>query len=318
MGVATLVLGDEADGRLVEVWYPTSLEAVAGLETEQFDSGSVIPEAFRSLLPPELQSTVDTNAYRDARIVPDRYPVVIYSHGFGGHRNVAIFHTVHLASWGFVVASIEHTHRNLAAQTTGQARFDPDADRADIVDTLAALDAELMGVADVSRTGVIGHSAGSFTAIDALAVDSVLTAVSLSGGGPDSPAGHDKPVLVVAAELDEVVPVSTSSGLYETLTGPRRLVVLAGAGHNSFTDSCTQILAMGGLGALEPLLGAAQVARAEDGCTPEYANPDFTFAALNHLATSHFLTVLAGVDAPITPEFADRIGIGLADYREAG
>ncbi len=316
VGVMTLVLGDEADGRLVEVWYPTTSGAVAGLETEQFDSGSAIPEAFRSLLPSELQSMVETNAYRDAPVAPDEYPVVLYSHGYGGHNKVAIFHTVHLASWGFVVASIEHTHRNLAAQTTGQARFDPEADRADIADTLAALDTDLSGTADTSRTGVIGHSAGSFTAIDALANDSVLTAVSLSGGGSDPVEDRGKPVLVIAAELDQVVPVSTSLELYEALTGPRRFVELARAGHNSFTDSCPQILEMGGLGLLEPLLGAAQVARAEDGCTPDYADPALTFAALNHLAASHFLTVLAGVDAPINPEFADHIGIGLITYGE--
>ncbi len=316
VGMTTLVLGDEDNQREVEVWYPTVAEAVTGWETEQFDSGSVIPEAFRSLLPPELQSIVETNAYRDAPMADGEYPVVIYSHGYGGHRRVAIFHTVHLASWGFVVASTEHIHRNLAAQTTGRARSDPEADAADIADTLAALDEAMTGQVDTSRTGVIGHSAGAGTAMLSLDNDSVLTAIALSGGSGRSPDSMGKPVLVIAAELDETVPPSSSVELYEALTGPRRLVVLAGAGHNSFTDSCSQIVAMGGLGVLEPLLGAAQVARAEDGCTPDFADPALTTAALNHLATSHFLTELAGRETPITPEFADGIGIGLSEYRE--
>ena len=318
VGTMTLVLGDEADQRIVEVWYPTTPDAVAGLETYKFDSSSAIPEAFRSLLPSELQSIVETNAYRDVPVAPGEYPVVIYSHGFGGHRNVAIYHTVHLASWGFVVASTEHTHRNLQAQSFGTARSDPEADMADIADTLAALDEALPGSADTSRTGVIGHSAGAFTAVLSLTNDSVLTAVALTGGGSGTIENGDKPVLIISAELDQVVPPERGLALFEALTGPRSFVVLAQAGHNSFTDSCPQILSMGGLGILEPLLGAEQVGRAEDGCTPDFADPALTFASLNHLATSQFLSVLAGVDAPITPEFSDLIGIGLADYREAG
>lgn len=318
VGTMTLVLGDEADQRIVEVWYPTTPDAVAGLETYEFDSSSAIPAAFRSLLPDELQSIVETNAYRDVPVAPGQYPVVIYSHGFGGHRNVAIYHTVHLASWGFVVASTEHTHRNLQAQSFGTARSDPEADMADISDTLAALDEALLENVDTSRAGVIGHSAGAFTAVLSLANDSVLTAVALTGGTTGTIENGDKPVLIISAELDQVVPPERGLALFEALTGPRRFIVLAQAGHNSFTDSCPQILSMGGLGILEPLLGAAQVARAEDGCTPDFADPALTFASLNHLATSQFLSVLAGVDAPITSEFADRIGIGLADFREAG
>ena len=318
MGTTTLVLGDEADQRILEVWYPTTDEAVAGQETDQFDSGSVIPEAFRSLLPEELQSVVETNAYRDAEVASGEFPVVIYSHGFGGHRNVAIFHTVHLASWGFIVASPEHIHRNLPAQSFGTARSDPEADMADIADTLAALDQTFADTVDTSRTGVIGHSAGAGTAVRALADDRVLSAVALAGGFSGEIAGGDKPVLVISAELDETVPAQRGLELFEALTGPRRFIVLEKAGHNSFTDSCPQILSMGGLGILEPLLGAAQVARAEDGCTPDFADPAVTFAALNHLVTSQFLQELAGADAPINPAFADEIGIGLTEYLEAG
>jgi len=303
------------------VWYPADGGAVAGMQTEIYDSAQAIPEAFRALLPESMRSPVETNSYRDA--LPSAagpYPVVIYSHGFGGHRDVAIFLTAHLASHGFVVASPEHIHRNLPAQAFGTAEFDPEKDQADVAGTLAVLVSSLGGAADTSRVGVIGHSAGARTALDALANDSVLAAIPLSGGGDAPPEAADKPILVVAAELDLTVPVENSLASYHSATGPKTFVNLARAGHNSFTDSCPVILAGGGLGVLEPLLGAEQVVRAEDGCTPEYADPLAMQAALKHLATSFFLSSLTDrPGAGVTPEFADMInGVELADYRRAG
>ena len=147
-----------------------------------------------------------------------------------------------------------------------------------------------------------------------------MAAIPLAGGGTAPPEAADKPILVVVAELDLTVPTESSLASYDSAPGPKTFVNLAQAGHNSFTDSCPVILAGGGLGALEPLLGAEQVARAEDGCMPEYADPLAMQAALKHLATAFFLATLTGrPDAGVTPEFADLIdGVDLADYREGG
>ena len=49
---------------------------------------------------------------------------------------------------------------------------------------------------------------------------------------------------------------------------------IANAGHNSFTDSCAGIYDLGGLGMLEALIGAEQVARAEDGCKEPAIRPN--------------------------------------------
>ena len=321
VGVTTLELGEEPGQQPLSVWYPADRNAVDGMETEIFDSSQVIPEAFRALIPDSMKSPVETNSYRDAPVAEGNvYPVVIYSHGFGGYRDVAIFFTTHLASHGFVVASPEHLHRNLPAQAFGTAEFSPEKDQTDVANTLAALDAAFGDAVDTGKVGVIGHSAGARTALDALANDSVLAAIPLAGGGSPPPEAADKPILVIVAELDLTVPTESSLASYDSAPGPRTFVSLAQAGHNSFTDSCPVILAGGGLGALEPLLGAEQVARAEDGCMPEYADPLAMQAALKHLATSFFLATLTGrPDAGVTPEFADLIdGVDLADYREGG
>ena len=321
VGVTTLELGGEPGQQPVSVWYPADSDAVAGMETEIFDSSQVIPAAFRALIPESMQGEVETSSYRDAPLADENtYPVVIYSHGFGGYRDVAIFLTSHLASHGFVVASPEHLHRNLPAQAFGTAEFSPEKDQADIANTLVTLDAAFGTSADTARVGVIGHSAGARTALDALANEAVLAAIPLAGGGVAPPDAADKPILVVVAELDLTVPTENSLASYDSATGPRTFVSLAQAGHNSFTDSCPLILAGGGLDMLEPLLGAEQVARAEDGCTPENADPLDMQAALKHLATSFFLENLSGVaGAEVNAEFAGLIdGVELADYREAG
>ena len=43
------------------------------------------------------------------------YPLVVFSHGLAGYRLQSTFLTTHLASWGFVVAAVEHPYRNLTA-----------------------------------------------------------------------------------------------------------------------------------------------------------------------------------------------------------
>ncbi len=321
VGVRTLELGEEPGEQPLSVWYPADSDAVAGMDTEIYDSAQAIPAAFRALIPESMQSAVETNSYRDAPLAAGGpYPVVIYSHGYGGHRDVAIFLTSHLASHGFIVASPEHIHRNLPAQAFGTAESNPEKDQADVDNTLAALESALGDAVDTARVGVIGHSAGARTALDALANESVLVALPLAGGGAAPPEAADKPILVVVAELDLTVPTERSLDSYESALGPRTFVNLAQAGHNSFTDSCPVILAGGGLGMLEPLLGAEQVARAEDGCTPENADPLAMQAALKHLATTFFLANLTSLPgAGVTPEFADLIdGVELADYREGG
>ena len=321
VGVRTLELGEEPGQQPLSVWYPADSAAVAGMETEVYDSAQAIPAAFRALIPESMQSAVETNSYRGALLADGGpYPVVIYSHGFGGHRDVAIFLTTHLASHGFVVASPEHIHRNLPAQAFGTAEFSPEKDQADVANTLAALESALGDAVDTAKVGVIGHSAGARTALDALANEAVLAAIPLAGGGEAPPEAADKSMLVVVAELDLTVPTENSLASYDSAPGPRTFVNLARAGHNSFTDSCPVILAGGGLGMLEPLLGAEQVARAEDGCTPENADPLAMQAALKHLATTFFLANLTGrPGAGVTPEFADLIdGVELADYRAGG
>ena len=48
-------------------------------------------------------------------------------------------------------------------------------------------------------------------------------------------AGFERPVLVVVAEHDDIVPAQFGRALHDALRGPRRLVVVGAAGHNDWT-----------------------------------------------------------------------------------
>jgi predicted dienelactone hydrolase len=329
-GVRTISLAD----REVEVWYPVAADAVAGRTSEVFDTLSVFPESLQPLIPAELQGEVDTGAYRDAPLwtADAPYPVVIYSHGFGGYRQAATNHTTHLASWGYVVLSVDHLERGIAAQATGTLGGPPDQDVTDVRNALAAVaaDPDLGPVVDLDRVAITGHSAGAGTAARAAAaIDAVDGFVSVAGGLPAAAgttgsssvpmAAPTTPGLVVAADGDDVVAPSRSRALYDALSSDDRWYVeIAGAGHNSFTDSCQRIRELGGLGALVPLIGEAQAARAEDGCLPENTPPGVVQRVLDHYTVA-FLRRLFDQpvgDEALTAEAVRSIdGVALVDFR---
>jgi predicted dienelactone hydrolase len=372
VGVRTISLGD----RNMDVWYPVDPASVEGSQTEIFDQLSVFPEALQPLIPAELQGEIDTGTYRDAPVLAADGPfrVVVYSHGFGGYRQVSTNFTRHLATWGYVAISIDHLERGIAAQATGTLGGAPNQDVVDVTNGLAALaaDAELGGVVNVDDVIITGHSAGAGTSARAAnELDAISAFVSITGGVPTTTEAGDtgirgvsgtlpngtyeftidavsdteltitadgvttqvpvddltfgafgttltlfavaaadpaagpvfqpgtisftvaapaKPGLVIASELDEVVPPSRSLALYGAMTGPRWLAVIAKAGHNSFTDSCVGIRELGGLDALVALIGEAQVKRANDGCTDEYADPIASQAVLNQYVVAFVRT----------------------------
>ncbi len=384
-GVTTLELED----RSVEVWYPADPSVTEGMDTEVFNVLMTLPDSFSSFVPDGLSGDIDTGAYRDVPGVEGDHPIIIYSHGFGGYRQVATYLTSHLASHGFVVVSVDHIERGLVQQALGDATSDPqreiddlDAAIALVAEGDASADSPLSGVVDTSVIGITGHSAGGGTStryaelgdrvlafstisagtpapiegdeigvrgialspdapdevtVEVLEVSGEVLTVSVdgtdpqtvdvdrekgaeveAGGGtatlfffpPDSDQAAvqpgtvvvsrlvpDKPSLVILGDDDQVVTAERSRSQYAVQPSPKVLVGVAGAGHNSFTDSCARIIEFGGLGELEDLIGSAQVARAEDGCTPEASDPEVVQAAVRHATTAFFLAQLLGEDA---------------------
>jgi len=142
---------------------------------------------------------------------PDRkqgpYPLVVFSHGYGGCATSNVFFTEYLASQGFVVAAPDHADRDkifrLSPRTRGQgggrqgtwrqlvraalelARSGTNFARAAfayrpqdvsrVIDNLLRLNATpnspLAGMIDPERIGVAGHSLGAYTSLAVSGMD---------------------------------------------------------------------------------------------------------------------------------------------------
>src|SRR5262245_59603704 len=107
VGVCTFDANDRARNRSlpIEIWYPAT-DAHRGQDVS--DAGCDRYELI-SGFPSAPQEAVRSAAPR-----PGRYPLVLFSHGLGGHRRQSTFLCTHLASHGYVVAAVDHTGNTVA------------------------------------------------------------------------------------------------------------------------------------------------------------------------------------------------------------
>jgi predicted dienelactone hydrolase len=159
-----------------------------------------------------------------------RYPVVAISPGYTAAWSSISWLGPRLSSWGFVVVGIETN-----------SRFDQPASRG--TQLLAALNwavnsapSAVTSRADGTRRGVAGHSMGGGGTLEALSMD---TTGNVKAGVPLAPWNTDKtwgevnePVMIVGGQNDTIAPVGTHSiPFYNSLSGPKGYVELAGASH---------------------------------------------------------------------------------------
>ncbi|MFD7652415.1 alpha/beta hydrolase family protein [Actinosynnema sp. NPDC059797] len=155
-----------------------------------------------------------------------RWPVVLFSPGFGSVRELHVGVTDDLASRGYVVVSMSHTHESVAVEFPGGRVEPPLADVEDVGDRRTAIDARVadtrfvldelarLDYADLSRVGAFGHSYGGYAAGEAMVHDRRIDAgVNLDGamahsfGGSDYRPGEvvtrglDRPFMLVGGEL---------------------------------------------------------------------------------------------------------------------
>ncbi|WP_217553484.1 hydrolase [Streptomyces sp. GbtcB6] len=221
-----------------------------------------------------------THAHEGAPVDRDRgpYPVVCYSPGAGDPRSLGTTLCDDLASRGYVVVMLDHTYDATAVQFPGgrvertvlPAEYDkayPDKKRITallkktmdvrVADTRFLLDAlpralprELRGTLDRDRIGMFGHSAGGFTALQAMHddrriaaganLDGVVAYVQEDGDSGNlstvAADGLDRPFLLIGKDGNDLSTVPSWNSLWRHSHGPREGLTLRGAEHATFTD----------------------------------------------------------------------------------
>jgi predicted dienelactone hydrolase len=300
----------------VEVWYPATKASVAHRPEASYNLGDWLPAPLQKLVqrvvradPHAVSIAYPSGGVRGVPVAPGRYPLVVFSHGYGGYRDQSTFLTARLVTWGFVVAAPDQYSTDLAqvlGGPTGAQKSTTDVDdlRATI-DLLARKDASTTSPfhlhVDTALVGAVGHSAGG-AAVEALAAaDSrVTTFVGLAGAtvgsfgqtktGPASKV-PTQPGMLMSGTADQVVFSGSMVTAYERMNEPKRLVLLRNAGHLAFADVCEIGTAQGGLLAIATALKVPVPASlrplANDGCLAPDTPPPGTWPAIWQAVTAH-------------------------------
>ncbi|WP_043627148.1 alpha/beta hydrolase family protein [Nonomuraea candida] len=264
----------------VTLWYPAQRRDgrraayMTAKESELFLKGSAIAG-----VPPDTLSRTRTNSVTDARPAGGRLPLVVLSPGFTKPVSSLTSLAEELASRGYVVAGIDHTHESYATtladgRVAGCLACDGDTDpgfgtgvvqgrAADVSFVLDRLPKawDGAGVIDRSRIAMVGQSMGGAAAVAAMLADSrVRAGIDLDGTTyariPRS--GLSRPFMFIGSARH--TPGGEAAAWerdWRLLTGWKRWLVLSGAEHQSFTD--LPMLA-GALG-IKPVRGVLAAAR---------------------------------------------------------
>ncbi len=328
VGVTTL----ELDDRSVEVWYPTNRRAVRGVPEDVYYIRDFTSPLVQSLIPPEINPPFVTDAHRDVQAMPGRrrFPVVLFSHGAVSFRMQSTFLTTHLASWGFVVASPDFLERGL--QTfLGDQPEEPKSSVQVLEQTIAKLEAENVREGSVLRRKIdtstvlpIGHSAGGGASSALVISDPTIPVWSALAAGASGPSAPGSSGLWMAGENDQVAELAGVESAFEAAPGPKRLVVIPGAGHNNaFSDICEIGASGGGVIALAREAGLPipdSLARlGEDGCLDPNLPSEEVWPVVRHFVTAHlrFQAGISRIPWGLDDDVVDRFDIPIR-YEQVG
>jgi predicted dienelactone hydrolase len=277
----TEIYGDQPGGPrelMVQIWYPA--EPQPGQQPGQWISNSdIVGRAVSTWL--ELPTfALDhlryarTNSYPEAPLVEgESYPVLLFSHGWGGFRAQNTYQMEELASQGYLVAAVEHTYGSVVTvfsdgrialhdasampDNVPIVEYEQDAQRlvqqwsgdlGFVLDTLEKLntsdpEGRLTGHLDLSRVGALGHSTGGGAVVEFCAHDARCKAV-LGMDTYMTPVSEDvlqnglsQPSLFLFSELwPSENNTSQFMRLYQHLQGPALDLTILGTSHYDFTD----------------------------------------------------------------------------------
>ena len=259
VGVCTQDLHDPKRNRTLptEIWYPA---------TDQFKGKDLAEETKDKYQ--FMDITPSQNAVRDADLRKGKFPLVVFSHGFGSHRCSSSHLGCHLASHGYIIAGPDHVGNTLMdiLNYGEQIRKGSPPDFKEIgrrvflnrpIDITFTIDCMLnnethipLDSIDVERIGASGHSYGGWTILMAISRDKrISVALPLaSAGGTLQDSTEPNPFkdvlnlkwkqnvtsLYLASEKDSVVGIKSIRDLYIRTKEPKLMVVLNNADHFHF------------------------------------------------------------------------------------
>lgn len=260
---------------MVQIWYPAS--AAPTLPRAPYVEGEILGPVLRLLRMPAFMLShlkyVHTNARASAPVAEGepRYPVLLFSHGRGGFRGHNTRLVEELASYGYVVAAIDHPYA-----ATGV--FFPDgrlvsmhprmADREFVdaaipylvqdarftlrqLDVLNEADPLLAGRLDLDRVGIFGVSLGGEVSAEACRVEPRLQACLVMDVWMPRDVlqeGLTQPTMFITRDAEtmrregwpeDVVEetLGTMRSVYDRLPGDGYFVRVPGMFHNDFSDA---------------------------------------------------------------------------------
>src|ERR1700688_357627 len=320
LGSAGPVFGE----RKATVFYPADASRLAGHPLFSYDLEAPLPAALQAIVPAKYNATIVVDAHVDAAGSADGpFPIVLFSHGFGGFRLVYSHLLTGTASWGFVVVSADYLERGLLAEATNRVEDSPAKDLQTMFASLAATElasanpsSPLHGVADSGKVAAVGHSAGGQTAFDALKDPRVDVAVGWEPVGPSGLPSH-KPAMIIGDQGDIALTPAALTGEFNKFPGPTSFVEISGEGHNTYTDICPSIRSGGGgligFALSVHLVSPANARLGINGCTTKDLSPErfwpiaqyYTVAELRHgLGIDRNPTGLSAPSAGQFPGFA--------------
>ena len=89
--------------------------AVVGRQQYTYHLRAWLPAVIRRVIPASLNDGVTEDAFSGVPVAPGAFPVVLFSHGYGGYPEQSSFLTADIASWGMIVVAPDQQKRDLTA-----------------------------------------------------------------------------------------------------------------------------------------------------------------------------------------------------------
>ena len=187
---------------------------------------------------------------------PGPHPLVVYSHGFMSNRHGGAYLAEHLASYGYVVISVDYplTHFMAPGGPNPDDVTNQPADVSFLIDRVLALKPDerpYAGEIDRQRIGLFGLSLGGLTTtlatFDPKMRDArVAAAISIAGPsvffGPRFFDHADVPFLMIAGTSDAMIDYEANARPIPDLIRRGGLVTIDGATHAGFSGMASGLM----------------------------------------------------------------------------